>query len=138
MVSKNGVRLEFLSCFSLKNGVRLEFLSCFSQQVKNLSLTPSLCLAAFLGLVPKQNSSGGKNRLLGISKRGDDFVRRMFIHGARSVVLHAKNKTDARSNWINALKARANVNKVSVALANKNARIAMAILLSGKRYQKVS
>jgi len=95
-------------------------------------------LAAFLGLVPKQNSSGGKNRLLGISKRGDDFVRRMFIHGARSVVLHAKKKTDARSNWINALKERASVNKVSVALANKNARIAMAILLSGKHYQKAS
>lgn len=93
-------------------------------------------LAAFLGLVPRQHSSGGKERLLGISKRGDDFVRRMFIHGARSVIFSAKKKMDARSQWINGLKDRAGVNKASVALANKNARIAMAILLSGERYKK--
>ena len=93
-------------------------------------------LSAFLGLVPKQHSSGGKNRLLGISKRGDDFVRRMFIHGARSLLRCTEHKTDARSRWINALKARSSFNKVCVAVANKNARIAMAILLSGERYQK--
>ena len=93
-------------------------------------------LAAFLGLVPRQHSSGGKERLLGISKRGDDFVRRMFIHGARSVIFSSKKKTDARSQWINGLKDRAGVNKASVALANKNARIAMAILLSGEHYKK--
>lgn len=95
-------------------------------------------LAAFLGLVPRQHSSGGKERLLGISKRGDDFVRRMFIHGARSVILWAKKKTDTKSIWINQLKDRAGVNKACVALANKNARVAMAILLSGERYKKAA
>lgn len=93
-------------------------------------------LSAFLGLVPRQHSSGGKERLLGISKRGDNFVRRMFIHGARSVVLWSKKKTDEKSTWINQLKDRAGMNKACVAVANKNARIAMAILLSGERYKK--
>lgn len=95
-------------------------------------------LAAFLGLVPRQHSSGGKERLLGISKRGDDFVRRMFIHGARAVLLSSAKKADARSQQITQLQGRIGHNKACVAIANKNARIAMALLLSGERYKKVA
>ena len=57
--------------------------------------------AAWLGLVPRQHSSGGKSRLLGISKRGDPYLRTLLVHGARSVVYRAKAKTDCRSRWIN-------------------------------------
>lgn len=95
-------------------------------------------LAAFLGLVPRQHSSGTKERLLGISKRGDDFVRRMFIHGARSLLLSAQKKTDTRSRWVTQLKQRIGHNQACVAIANKNARIAMALLLSGERYKKAA
>jgi transposase len=90
--------------------------------------------AAFLGLVPRQHSSGGKDRLLGISKRGDDFVRRMLIHGARSVVLWSSKKQDPRSRWINQLKERRGMNKTCVAVANKNARIVMAMLMKNEIY----
>lgn len=93
-------------------------------------------LSAFLGLVPRQHSSGNKERLLGISRRGNDFVRRMFIHGARSAVLWSSKKTDSRSLWIQQLKLRAGMNRACVAVANKNARIAMSMLLSGEDYRR--
>lgn len=85
-------------------------------------------VSAALGLVPRQHSSGGKEALLGISKRGDKYLRSLLIHGARSVVLHAKNKDDALSRWINRLRERRGVNKATVALANKLARMAWALL----------
>lgn len=85
-------------------------------------------VSAALGLVPRQHSSGGKEVLLGISKRGDKYLRSLLIHGARSVVLHAKNKDDALSCWINRLKERRGVNKAAVALANKLARMGWALL----------
>lgn len=95
-------------------------------------------LSAFLGLTPKQSSSGGKDRLLGISKRGDRYLRTLMIHGARAAVkavLSSKEeKMDRLSCWIRALKTRAHNNVVVVALANKNARIAWAILNSGQTY----
>lgn len=91
--------------------------------------------AAFIGLVPKQYSSGGRERLLGISKRGDNYLRQLLIHGARTVLLHSGRKTDERSEWINKLKARRGHNCTVVALANKNARIALSILKSGEDYQ---
>lgn len=94
--------------------------------------------AAFLGLVPKQHSSGDTQRLLGISKRGDEYTRRMLIHGARSVVIRAAQKKDARSCWIQRLISERGMNRAAVALANKNARIAMALLLSGERYKKAA
>ncbi|OGT28806.1 MAG: hypothetical protein A2624_01470 [Gammaproteobacteria bacterium RIFCSPHIGHO2_01_FULL_42_8] len=94
--------------------------------------------AAFLGLVPKQYSSGDTQKLLGISKRGDEFTRRMLIHGARSVVVRASNKKDARSRWIQRLVNERGMNRAAVALANKNARIAMALLLSGETYRKAA
>lgn len=92
-------------------------------------------MSAWLGLVPKQNSTGGKTVLLGISKRGDRYLRTLLIHGARSVVSRAEGKNDARSRWIGQLKQRCGMNKACVALANKNARIAWALLATGNRYQ---
>jgi transposase len=85
-------------------------------------------LAAWLGLTPKQHSSGGKDRLLGISKRGDAYLRTLLIHGARAVLRVAGNKEDPRSRWIQSLCGRRNKNIAAVALANKNARIVWALL----------
>ena len=84
-------------------------------------------LAAWLGLVPRQHSSGGKPTLLGISKRGDTYLRTLLIHGARAVVRIAGN-SPAQDSWLGKLLARRNKNVVTVALANKNARIAWALL----------
>ena len=75
--------------------------------------------SAWLGLVPRQNSSGGKSRLLGISKRGDPYLRTLLIHGARSVVYRAKAKTDQRSLWIMDKQQRLGTTKACVAVANK-------------------
>lgn len=84
--------------------------------------------AAWLGLVPKQRSSGGKARLFGISKRGDRYLRTLMIHGARAVLGKAAGKSDPRSQWIGRLRERRHPNVVAVALANKNARIVWSIL----------
>jgi len=91
-------------------------------------------VAAWLGLVPKQSSSGGKPRLLGISKRGDAYLRTLLIHGARSVVKAAANKADCQSRWINDLVTRRNPNIAAVAVANKNARIVWALLTKAEAY----
>ncbi len=80
-------------------------------------------------------SSGGKETLLGISKRGDRYLRSLLVHGARSVVRHAVNKEDRLSRWINRLKATRGANKAAVALANKMARIGWAILSRNSVYQ---
>lgn len=92
-------------------------------------------MAAFFGLTPKQHSTGGKTRLLGIHKRGDSFMRGLFVHGARSVQRTAANKTDDRSRWINGLAARRHFNIATVAQANKTARIAWVILARGETYR---
>jgi transposase len=88
-----------------------------------------------LGLVPKQHSSGGKAVLLGISKRGDRYLRSLLVHGARSVVRLAQSKDDQLSRWINKLKATRGANKAAVALANKLARIGWAILRQNSVYR---
>lgn len=85
-------------------------------------------LAAWLGLVPRQHSSGGQQRLLGISKRGDSYLRALFIHGARALLKIARRRSDAICRWAAALEARRGFNVATVALANKNARIAWALL----------
>jgi transposase len=92
--------------------------------------------AAWLGLVPRQHSSGGKLRLAGISKRGNNYLRCLLIHGARSVVSRARTKTDATSVWMRQLVARVGMNKACVAVANKMARVAWALLSTGERYRK--
>ena len=85
-------------------------------------------MATWLGLTPRQHSSGGKERLLGISKRGDTYLRTLLIHGARSALKVAGKKDDPRSRWLQNLSSRRNKNIATVALANKNARIAWALL----------
>lgn len=90
--------------------------------------------SAALGIVPRQHSSGGKNVLLGISKRGDSYVRSLVIHGARSVVLRARHKDDPLSRWINELVARRGFNKAVVALANKLVRMAWVIVARQESY----
>ena len=85
-------------------------------------------MAAGIGLTPRQNSSGDKHRLLGISKRGDVYLRTLMIHGARSVVTGAKHKDDPLSRWVTEIAQRRHPNVAAVALANKNARMAWAIL----------
>lgn len=100
-------------------------------------------VAAWLGLVPRQESSGGKPRLLGISKRGDTYLRTLLIHGARAVVRAAARKDDAHSRWINALVQRRNANIAAVAVANKpvlsevegTARTIWAMLTRGEDYR---
>jgi transposase len=91
--------------------------------------------ALWLGLIPSQYSTGGKAKLLGISKRGNKYLRRMFIHGARSVLLRAQHDTSRLGQWIRQLEARAPRNKVAVALANKLARITWAVLAKGEDYR---
>jgi transposase len=88
-------------------------------------------LAAWLGLVPKQNSSGGKQNLLGISKRGDSYLRTLLIHGSRSVIRYAETSDN---KWLMSLSGRRNKNVVAVALANKNARVAWALLAKNIRF----
>lgn len=94
----------------------------------------AFCLAAWIGLVPRQFSSGGKSCLKGISKRGDTYLRSLLIHGARAVLRYAPNKTDARSRWLQALIERRGYNRTAVALANKNARVIQALLSSDESY----
>ncbi|MCP5167017.1 MAG: IS110 family transposase [Pseudomonadales bacterium] len=92
-------------------------------------------VSASLGIVPRQHSSGGKEVLLGISKRGDRYLRSLLIHGARAVVSRAANKEDALSRWINKVRAARGFNRAVVALANKLARIGWAILARNTVYQ---
>lgn len=90
--------------------------------------------SAALGVVPRQHSTGGKDRLLGISKRGDSYTRSQVIHGARSVAMHAAKKTDPLSRWIVRLIAGRGFNKAVVALANKLIRMAWVIIAREEHY----
>src|SRR5437773_12396549 len=91
--------------------------------------------AACVGVVPRQYSTGGKQKLFGISKRGNVYLRRMLIHGARAVLLRVKYDTEGFGQWVHRLAKRAPRNKVVVAIANKLARIAWAVLSTGKDYR---
>ncbi|MBC7926781.1 MAG: IS110 family transposase [Bryobacteraceae bacterium] len=92
--------------------------------------------ATWLGLVPQQCSTGGKPKLLGISKRGNEYLRRLFVHGARSVVNRVKRETLPFGEWITSLTLRSHSNVVSVAVANKLARIAWSVLSKHTRFQR--
>jgi transposase len=98
-------------------------------------------LSAYLGLVPRQSSSGGKDRMLGISKRGDGYLRSLLIHGARSVIYHVQRRIRAGlpggNPWIEQLLRRSHVNEVAVAQANKMARVAWVVLNRKERYRVV-
>ena len=92
-------------------------------------------LAAWLGLVPRQHSSGGKQVLLGISKRGDVYLRTLLIHGARAVIGHIEHRQDQVGSWLQRLLSRRHRNISAVALANKHARIVWALLVHEREYQ---
>ena len=92
-------------------------------------------LAAWLGLVPSQHSSGGKSVLLGISKRGDSYLRMLLVHGARAVIRVAENKPGYAGSWLARLIGRRHPNIAAVALANKNARIVWALLKHDTDYR---
>jgi transposase len=91
-------------------------------------------LAAWLGLVPKQHSSGGKTNLQGISKRGDTCLRTLLIHGARAVIRQIERKANVQG-WLSNLLGRRNKNIATAALANKNARIAWALLAHDRNFR---
>ena len=96
-------------------------------------------LAAYLGLVPRQASSGGKERLLGISKRGDGYLRQLLIHGARAVIHHIRRRLKAGrpsgNPWLEQLLQRCHVNEAAVALANKMARMAWVLVARHETYR---
>jgi transposase len=92
-------------------------------------------VAASIGLVPRQHSSGGKDVLLGISKKGDGYLRSLLVHGARAVVTQAGKKKDRLSQWINRIVSERGWNKAVVAMANKMARIGWAVLRHNSHYQ---
>jgi transposase len=94
-------------------------------------------MSAAFGLTPKQHSSGGKERLLGISKRGDVYLRSLLIHGARAVIHNAKDKDDRLSQWVTRLAARSHPNLAATALANKTTRMAWAMLKNGTDYKPI-
>jgi transposase len=92
-------------------------------------------VSAWLGLVPRQSSSGGKSTLLGISKRGNVYLRTLLIHGARSAILAAKRKGECQNPWLENLLNRRHTNIAAVALANKNVRTVWALLAHGRTFQ---
>lgn len=92
-------------------------------------------LAAWMGLVPRQHSSGNRQRLLGISKRGDRHLRTLLIHGARAVVRTSARRDDSQAAWIRDLQARRGAAKTIVAVANKNARVIFAMLRMGTEFR---
>ena len=91
--------------------------------------------AASLGLTPRQHRTGGKERLLGISKRGDSYLRKLLVHGARAVLRHSANKEDNLSLWLKRMRTRKHINVVTVALANKTARAAWAMVHHDSHYK---
>lgn len=91
-------------------------------------------LAAWIGLVPRQYSTGGKSRLGGVGRRANHYLRRLLVHGARAVALRLARKTDARSRWFQAVIDRRGFNKGVVAMANKTARMAWAMLTRREDY----
>ena len=92
-------------------------------------------MSAYFGLVPGQHSSGGKTVMQGITKRGDRTIRKLLIHGARSVVRFSENRTDPLRSWVSRIDKTRGRNKACVALANKNARIIWALMAQGEQYR---
>lgn len=95
-------------------------------------------MAAWLGLVPRQHSSGERTQLFGISKRGDQHLRTLIVHGARAVVRTAARKSDPKSLWVNQLRERRGFNRAVVAVANKNARVIWAVLRREEPYRQAA
>jgi transposase len=94
--------------------------------------------AAWLGLVPTQHGTGGKTVLGGVSKRGNQYLRRLLLQGAMAVLRRLEGKTDTRSVWLQQLRARRGTQVATVALANKNARVLWALLATGEVYRQAA
>lgn len=110
----------------------------YSEVGDGLSYRRGRDVSASLGLVPRQYSTGGKDKLLGISKRGDRYLRSLLVHGARAVVIQAAHKDDPLSQWINRLRGSRGYNRATVALANKMARIGWAVLRHQTVYRQAA
>jgi transposase len=93
------------------------------------------CFASWLGLTPREYSSGGKQKLFGITKRGNSYLRRQLVHGARSIVYHSRHRSDPQSLWIQNLRQKAGNNKTVIAFANKTARIIWNVMANDTDYQ---
>src|SRR4051812_19195545 len=89
-------------------------------------------LAAWLGLVPRQHSSGGKSRMLGITKRGDRYIRKLLVHGGRSITSWAQRRPTVQTQWLNDLCERRGKHRAYIAQANKTARIIWAVMARGE------
>ena len=109
--------------------------ACRRYRGGSTAFTSGRHLAAWLGLVPRQATTGGKAKLLGIGKRGSKYLRKMLVHGARSALPHLAGGGTGLGRWIAALRGRAHVNTAVVALANKLARIAWAVLRRGGTFE---
>ncbi len=94
-----------------------------------------MCESCCIGLVPREHSTGGKQKLLGISKRGNPYLRRLFIQGARAVLQFREKQAPGLRKWLVELSSRTHYNVVGVALANKLARMAWAVLAKGEVYR---
>jgi transposase len=136
----NGSKIIFQNCESSKKienipGIGVLGATLLASMLKSgSSFKNGRSFAAFLGLTPKQHSSGGKECLLGIDKKGDTYARTLLIHGARSVLMRVDKKTDNRSVWLKKLLIRKNKNVAAVALANKIARTAWALVHEDTEY----
>lgn len=95
-------------------------------------------MSAFIGLVPKQHSSGGKQVLLGISKRGDRYLRCLLVHGARAVMSKRNHSPTKKGLWLKGLEERRGRNRTTIALANKNARVLWAMMTRGEDYKAIA
>jgi len=125
---REGLKEERTACINRIRGLLAEFGLVFAQFKKASQF------GAWLGLVPRQNSSGGKASLGSITQRGDDYLRTLLIQGAKAAVRTSEKRSDRLSQWVTQLKARVGWQKAVVALANKNARILWAILTRGERF----
>src|SRR6202045_2326671 len=92
-------------------------------------------LRPWMGVVPREHSTGGKQKLLGISKRGNSYLRRLFVQGARAVLQQRTKQSSGLSTWLAQLTSRTHRNVAAVALANKLARIAWAVLAKNEQYR---
>lgn len=131
--SEQGMRFMTVPCVGKITAVAMMIELCDPAAFKN-----GRHFAAFLGLVPRQASSGGKTKLGKITKRGDTYVRHLLIHGARSVAIHCKKKDDKISRWVRRLYIDKSKNLAAVALANKTARTLWAIAASQENYRHVT
>ena len=116
-----------------------ERIRAFDRKIDAIFKARELCqrIAKIRG-IPRQHPSGDRRVVMGINKRGSHHLRTLLVHGARAVVRTAVRKTDSRSMWVNELRQRRGYNRATVAVANKNARVIWAVLMSGEPYRSAA